>query len=181
MLPIIIFFLVCAHQYCTAEAQSSSPDDLMETLWDLSSVGVILEGVIATILLVFIFVWLLNRFRSSQNNLEETPNSENDIGINPQLLQTFPILLYSSITKHLKEGDEGPLPCAVCLSDFNDNDTVRVLPQCKHFFHPSCIDAWLSSHVTCPVCRTELNDQHSFQLAISVDTQINGRCGIERV
>ncbi|XP_058763787.1 E3 ubiquitin-protein ligase Os03g0188200-like [Vicia villosa] len=179
MLPIIIFFvLVCAHQYCTAEAQS---DDSSETLWDLSSLGVVLEGLIATILLLFIFVLFLKRFRYSQNDVAEIPKSENDTGINPQLLETFPIVLYSSVNKHVKEGDEDPLPCAVCLAEFNDNDSVRVLPQCNHFFHPPCIDAWLSTHVTCPVCRTELNLQHSFQFAISVNTQINGCGGIERV
>ena len=44
--------------------------------------------------------------------------------------------------------------CAICLGEFGENDDVKVMPFCKHVFHPGCIDTWLSSHVTCPVCRS---------------------------
>ncbi|CAL0305908.1 unnamed protein product [Lupinus luteus] len=43
--------------------------------------------------------------------------------------------------------------CAICLSDFIGGDEIRVLPQCGHGFHVSCIDAWLKSHSSCPSCR----------------------------
>lgn len=29
----------------------------------------------------------------------------------------------------------------------------RKLPKCEHVFHMECIDMWLHSHATCPVCR----------------------------
>ncbi|XP_068644663.1 RING-H2 finger protein ATL39-like [Aristolochia californica] len=44
--------------------------------------------------------------------------------------------------------------CAVCLSDFNEGEDVRVLPECLHTFHLPCIDMWLYSHSNCPLCRT---------------------------
>jgi E3 ubiquitin-protein ligase ATL6/9/15/31/42/55 len=107
--------------------------------------------------------------------MAELTKRELSIGINPQILKSFPILLYSSIINHLKESEtEAPLQCAVCLSDFNNNDTIRMLPQCNHFFHPPCIDAWLSNHPTCPVCRLNLNHQCSCHFAISIDTLVNG-------
>ncbi|CAI8604508.1 unnamed protein product [Vicia faba] len=158
--PIFIFLLLLVsynHYYSTAEPQPgkqpSFPYRSPTTLWDVASVSVIVGVVFATLLLIFIFLLFLRSYLLSGSS-----KCEVGIGINPQLLKTFPILLYSSLNKHVKEGDEGTLPCAVCLADFHDNDSIRVLPPCNHFFHPPCIDAWLSSHVTCPVCRTNLND-----------------------
>ncbi|MCO5550952.1 hypothetical protein L7F22_004447 [Adiantum nelumboides] len=43
--------------------------------------------------------------------------------------------------------------CAVCLSDFQENEKGRMLPACKHIFHIECIDMWFYSHSTCPLCR----------------------------
>ncbi|KAH0448324.1 hypothetical protein IEQ34_022124 [Dendrobium chrysotoxum] len=45
--------------------------------------------------------------------------------------------------------------CAVCLSVAEEGEMVRMLPECKHLFHVGCIDMWLYSHSTCPVCRGE--------------------------
>jgi E3 ubiquitin-protein ligase ATL6/9/15/31/42/55 len=46
--------------------------------------------------------------------------------------------------------------CAVCLSDFEEEDDLRLLPGCKHVFHQDCIDVWFQSHSTCPLCRASL-------------------------
>ncbi|TKY47827.1 E3 ubiquitin-protein ligase ATL31 [Spatholobus suberectus] len=31
-----------------------------------------------------------------------------------------------------------------------------MLPKCEHVFHRHCIDAWLPSRITCPICRKRL-------------------------
>ncbi|GJU37470.1 RING-H2 finger protein ATL67-like protein [Tanacetum coccineum] len=31
---------------------------------------------------------------------------------------------------------------------------MRMLPECKHCFHLSCVDAWLKLNASCPVCRS---------------------------
>lgn len=46
--------------------------------------------------------------------------------------------------------------CAVCLSELADGEKVRALPSCGHVFHVDCVDAWLRSRTTCPVCRAEV-------------------------
>ncbi|TKW01730.1 hypothetical protein SEVIR_8G198400v4 [Setaria viridis] len=49
--------------------------------------------------------------------------------------------------------DGGDGSCAVCLAEFRDGETLRLLPRCGHAFHRGCIDTWLRAHVNCPLCR----------------------------
>ena len=34
-------------------------------------------------------------------------------------------------------------------------DVLRLL-LCKHLYHVKCIDMWLASHTTCPLCRADV-------------------------
>nr|CAB3446278.1 unnamed protein product [Digitaria exilis] len=45
---------------------------------------------------------------------------------------------------------------ALC-SDVEAGEVVRRLPACGHLFHVECIDMWLHSHATCPLCRSEVS------------------------
>ncbi|KMZ63692.1 hypothetical protein ZOSMA_3G01760 [Zostera marina] len=45
------------------------------------------------------------------------------------------------------------LDCSVCLGELAEGEFVRSLPNCGHIFHVSCIDTWLGSHSSCPLCR----------------------------
>ncbi|GLJ39529.1 hypothetical protein SUGI_0807790 [Cryptomeria japonica] len=75
-------------------------------------------------------------------------------GLERNVIESFPVFSYD-LVKGLKAQAKGS-ECAVCLSDFEDDEMVRLLPKCNHAFHPECIDIWLCSHTTCPVCRTSL-------------------------
>ncbi|QCD86245.1 RING-H2 finger protein ATL40-like [Vigna unguiculata] len=48
------------------------------------------------------------------------------------------------------------MECVVCLNALEGEEKVKLLPNCNHFFHVSCIDMWLGSHSTCPLCRAEV-------------------------
>ncbi|KAI6692482.1 hypothetical protein NL676_020192 [Syzygium grande] len=78
-------------------------------------------------------------------------------GLNPAVIKTFPTVIYSAVKGH--KISEASLECAVCLSNFKDDETLRLIPKCNHVFHPDCIDKWLASHTTCPVCRANLTSQ----------------------
>ncbi|CAK8563712.1 unnamed protein product [Lathyrus sativus] len=66
-------------------------------------------------------------------------------GLDPSVISSLPVFKYSS--------EEPPVDCAVCLSEFEEGETGRVLPKCNHSFHVECIDMWFHSHSTCPLCR----------------------------
>ncbi|KAL6655664.1 hypothetical protein ACP70R_006490 [Stipagrostis hirtigluma subsp. patula] len=63
-----------------------------------------------------------------------------------------------------------PFDCAVCLCEFAGDDRLRLLPLCGHAFHVACIDVWLRSSATCPLCRTKLSARHLAAAAAAPDT-----------
>ncbi|KAF8378314.1 hypothetical protein HHK36_029653 [Tetracentron sinense] len=74
-----------------------------------------------------------------------------DSGLDQAFIDALPVFLYKEI-KGLKE----PFDCAVCLCEFSEKDKLRLLPLCSHAFHINCIDTWLLSNSTCPICRGAL-------------------------
>uniref|UniRef100_A0A8C7J7G4 Ring finger protein 44 n=1 Tax=Oncorhynchus kisutch TaxID=8019 RepID=A0A8C7J7G4_ONCKI len=49
--------------------------------------------------------------------------------------------------------------CVVCFSDFECRQLLRVLP-CNHEFHAKCVDKWLKTNRTCPICRADATEVH---------------------
>ncbi|GJW00096.1 RING-H2 finger protein ATL16 [Tanacetum coccineum] len=43
--------------------------------------------------------------------------------------------------------------CVICLEEFKEKETVRVVEPCNHLFHKYCLTKWLPQHQTCPTCR----------------------------
>lgn len=71
-----------------------------------------------------------------------------DAGVDQSFIDILPVFNYKSII-----GVKNPFDCAVCLCEFEGEDKLRLLPKCSHAFHMECIDTWLLSHSTCPLCR----------------------------
>ncbi|ELT96644.1 hypothetical protein CAPTEDRAFT_50226, partial [Capitella teleta] len=46
------------------------------------------------------------------------------------------------------------ISCVVCMCEFEQRQLLRVLP-CSHEFHAKCVDKWLKSNRTCPICRAD--------------------------
>uniref|UniRef100_A0A5B7C8K5 RING-type E3 ubiquitin transferase n=1 Tax=Davidia involucrata TaxID=16924 RepID=A0A5B7C8K5_DAVIN len=80
----------------------------------------------------------------SEENSSEPPKS----GVDQSVIESLPMFNY-------KANDQGEAKeCSVCLNTIVEEALVRLLPNCKHLFHADCIGMWLSSHTTCPNCRT---------------------------
>ncbi|KAI5057153.1 hypothetical protein GOP47_0027168 [Adiantum capillus-veneris] len=91
-------------------------------------------------------------------------------GLDEETLASYPKFLYSAggCEKDAELTSDGffaaysaPAPriikdscCPICLADYGEGHTLRLLPDCGHAFHVHCIDAWLRLHVSCPVCRS---------------------------
>ncbi|CAN0913421.1 RING-H2 finger protein ATL52 [Linum grandiflorum] len=77
-------------------------------------------------------------------------------GLGESVIKSITVLNY-----HKDGGVVEGSDCSVCLSEFEEEEKVRLLPKCRHAFHVPCIDAWLKSHATCPLCRANINASDS--------------------
>ncbi|KAK9049691.1 hypothetical protein SSX86_031340 [Deinandra increscens subsp. villosa] len=110
----------------------------------------------------FYTVWCRSRPRRTPPENQETRDHNEDVvdhpiwyirttGLQPSVINALTVVRFSKINNGggVVEGTD----CSVCLTEFEDDDTLRLLPKCNHAFHMSCIDTWLRSHTNCPLCR----------------------------
>ncbi|RDX87008.1 RING-H2 finger protein ATL52, partial [Mucuna pruriens] len=89
------------------------------------------------------------RHVTNHNSEQERARSTGENALVPHLI---PAHKYQKRKKSNDDVDEDGT-CAVCLGDFEEGEELRTLPECMHSFHVTCIDTWLHSHSSCPVCR----------------------------
>ena len=54
-------------------------------------------------------------------------------------------------------GEEGF--CPVCQTRLEDGERVRAVAKCQHLFHAKCLEPWLTTNNTCPLCRIEIFEE----------------------
>ncbi|OAY62885.1 RING-H2 finger protein ATL68-like [Ananas comosus] len=70
-------------------------------------------------------------------------------GLDPAAIGSYPKFPYSAA-----KGLGGDPTCSICLCEYREGEMLRMMPDCRHYFHLPCIDAWLGLNASCPVCRT---------------------------
>ncbi|KAK8564198.1 hypothetical protein V6N13_005586 [Hibiscus sabdariffa] len=75
----------------------------------------------------------------------------NTVGLPPSVVDSIAVFKYAK-GDGVVEGTD----CSVCLTEFEEDETLRLLPKCSHAFHVPCIDTWLRSHTNCPMCRAPI-------------------------
>ncbi|KAK6946571.1 Zinc finger, RING-type [Dillenia turbinata] len=75
-----------------------------------------------------------------------------------EVVESLPVKCY---TKVQKNQNEEAAQCYICLVEYDEGDSMRVLP-CNHEFHRTCIDKWLKEiHRVCPLCRRDISRSES--------------------
>ncbi|KAK2983274.1 hypothetical protein RJ640_009288 [Escallonia rubra] len=135
----------------------------------LTEIYVLLVGVASTALLVSIFhcirIRWLNRQRRASEQLRQTTvleQGDTPSGFENSMVELMPARKYQ---KGMGLGGEDGV-CPVCLSEFEDGEELRTLPECMHSYHVTCIDMWLLSHPNCPMCRADATPSIATQIVI---------------
>jgi E3 ubiquitin-protein ligase ATL4 len=84
---------------------------------------------------------------------EEAPGGDEK----QRLIDSLPLFTMASALAALPKSSPD---CAVCLSPFTPDAELRLLPACRHAFHAACVDAWLRTTPSCPLCRAAVALPH---------------------
>ncbi|WVZ24223.1 hypothetical protein V8G54_002767 [Vigna mungo] len=141
------------------------PDD--DSSPNFSPLVIAIIGILATAFLLVSYYTLISKYCGPRESARRDPNDDLQATHNPPLHEPWnasttgldEALIKSIAVFKYKKGDAGSVEvtnCSVCLSEFEDDESVRLLPKCSHVFHVPCIDPWLKSHSSCPLCRAAI-------------------------
>ncbi|MQL96170.1 hypothetical protein Taro_028846 [Colocasia esculenta] len=90
--------------------------------------------------------------------MDGPPRDSPSAGLHPSVISSLPTISYKKLlpaNAAEESAAAAAAECAVCLCALEEGEVARLLPNCGHLFHVGCIDAWLATRSTCPVCRAE--------------------------
>ena len=90
-------------------------------------------------------------------NIDTSPDNFEDVPIRTNLetlRENTTIDLYENIDTDYDK-------CSICRENFEGRDIVRKINSCNHIFHINCLDTWLETHTSCPVCRADLRESET--------------------
>ncbi|KAL3536764.1 hypothetical protein ACH5RR_000130 [Cinchona calisaya] len=91
-------------------------------------------------------------FVAEEDENDDVSSSENVVvGLDQAVINSYPKFHFSKKNVGVVRGND-PV-CPICLCDYKESEMLRLLPECNHYFHVTCIDAWLKLNASCPVCR----------------------------
>ncbi|KAF7825947.1 RING-H2 finger protein ATL52-like [Senna tora] len=148
--------------FVTSDSDNSDSDS---SRFQLSPLIVALIGVLASAFVLVTYYTLISRFckrrrQQIHENGDSLPNddvlahasvSSSSSGLDETLIKSIAVCKYKR-GEGIVEGTD----CSVCLSEFEESESLRLMPKCNHAFHIPCIDTWLKSHSSCPLCRSNI-------------------------
>uniref|UniRef100_A0A1J3EGK0 RING-type E3 ubiquitin transferase n=1 Tax=Noccaea caerulescens TaxID=107243 RepID=A0A1J3EGK0_NOCCA len=161
----VTIFIPCFQKYPPPPQQRNISQQLVST-W-ICVVGSVL---LSLFLVVFLYLYITQPRRSSDSEVApSTSNRQEDeeevghrdhsgdhhvwrittLGLHRSAIDSITVVGFKK-GERVIDGTE----CSVCLNEFEEDESLRVLPKCSHAFHINCIDTWLLSHKNCPLCRS---------------------------
>ncbi|KAK7347183.1 hypothetical protein VNO80_21710 [Phaseolus coccineus] len=154
----------------TNEKETTTPSSLSRISPLILLVIIVLAVIFFVYGLVHLVLWFFMKTPTSSsiynsNRFHESTRSRvlqrqlqqlfrlHDSGLDQALIDALPVFRYQDLL-----GSKEPFDCAVCLCEFSEDDKLRLLPMCTHAFHMNCLDTWLLSNSTCPLCRASLSN-----------------------
>ncbi|KAI3519748.1 hypothetical protein L1887_08963 [Cichorium endivia] len=122
---------------------------------------IVLFSVIFLITLLFLYARWICRSPSSSAAVADTTTLSPHVqpcsrpqGLDSAVIDSLPITLHHRLST--SSATAGESECCICLGEFDDGEKVKVLPNCCHTYHCECVDKWLTTHSSCPICRASL-------------------------
>nr|XP_016432385.1 PREDICTED: RING-H2 finger protein ATL16-like [Nicotiana tabacum] len=94
-----------------------------------------------------------SRSRNIEDPLTVYSQAVENEGLNESVIRSIPVFQY----KKREENTTTSCECVVCLNEFQEDEMLRVIPNCGHVFHIDCIDIWLQNNANCPLCRISIS------------------------
>ena len=86
--------------------------------------------------------------------LQETFENQPSIEKTDHIID-IPSQTYSSI----KDKEKYEKECSICLTEFDEDCIVSLLPKCNHIFHKECVVEWGKYKTSCPICRNNVEEK----------------------
>lgn len=125
----------------------------------------ICSAVILLLALVFFLIYLGQKWHqthyTSSSNASSLPQTtailmtQQSLGLGEEAIDNLPVSVHRSFDIG---STNDAAECCICLSLFENEDRIKVLPGCQHTYHSDCVDLWLGTQSSCPLCRISLKN-----------------------
>ncbi|CAH8388279.1 unnamed protein product [Eruca vesicaria subsp. sativa] len=166
-------------------------DDEDSSSSNFSPLLIALIGILASAFILITYYTLISKYchrRSDSSSssttsgaiisssVTDTWRGSNGDGLDETLIKSIKVYKYRKGEGIVESSD-----CSVCLSEFREEESLRLLPKCSHAFHAPCIDTWLKSHSNCPLCRAGISVTVVTNAVESDQTIVTESAGIDSV
>ena len=87
--------------------------------------------------------------------LEETFENQQSFEKTDHIID-IPSQTYSSI----QDKEKYEKDCCICLTQFDEDCIVSLLPKCNHILHKECMVEWGKYKTSCPICRNNVEEKN---------------------